>query len=44
MFVEGMINIGVYPKLASVLYAIIYVIIIYIPAYFLFKKKIFIKL
>ena len=44
MFVEGMINIGVYPKLASLFYAIIYVIIIYIPAYFLFKKKIFIKL
>ena len=44
MFVEGMINIGVYPKLASLFYAIIYVIIIYVPAYFLFKKKIFIKL
>jgi len=44
MFVESMINIGVYPKLASLLYAIIYVIIIYIPAYYLYKKKIFIKL
>ena len=44
IFVEGMINIGVYPKLASLFYAIMYVIIIYIPAYFLFKKKIFIKL
>ena len=44
MFVESMINIGVYPKLASLLYAIMYVIIIYIPAYYLYKKKIFIKL
>ena len=43
-FVESMINIGIYPKLASLLYAIIYVIIIYIPAYYLYKKKIFIKL
>ena len=44
IFVESMINIGVYPKLASLFYAIIYVIIIYIPAYYLYKKKIFIKL
>ena len=44
IFVDSMINIGVYPKLASLLYAIIYVIIIYTPAYYLYKKKIFIKL
>lgn len=43
-FVESLIDIGIYPKLASLLYAIIYVIIIYIPAYYLYKKKIFIKL
>ncbi len=38
------IDTGVYPKIASLLYAILYVFIIYIPAYYLFKKKIFIKL
>ena len=43
-FVDNLINIGVFPKLASLIYAIIYVMIIYIPAFYLFKKKIFIKL
>ena len=38
------INIGIYPKIASLLYAVIYVLIIYVPASYLFKKKIFIKL
>ena len=44
LFVDTLISIGVFPKLASLIYAIIYVMIIYIPAYYLFKKKIFIKL
>jgi predicted acyltransferase len=41
---EAMINIGISPKMASLMYAIIYVLILLIPAYILFKKKIFIKL
>ncbi len=32
------------PKFASMCYAIIYVMICFVPAYFLYKKKIFIKL
>jgi hypothetical protein len=39
-----LIGIGIFPKLASLLYAIIFVLIIYVPANYLFKKKIFIKL
>jgi len=44
VFVDTLIGIGIFPKLASLLYAIIFVLIIYIPANYLFKKKIFIKL
>ncbi|MDG1337636.1 MAG: hypothetical protein P8P23_02240, partial [Flavobacteriaceae bacterium] len=44
IFVDSLINIGIYPKIASLLYAVIYVLIIYVPASYLFKKKIFIKL
>ena len=44
IFVDTLISIGFFPKLASLIYAIIYVLIIYIPAYYLFKNKIFIKL
>jgi predicted acyltransferase len=43
-FMEGMTGIGVAPKLASFMYAIIYMLIIYVPAYILYKRKIFIKL
>jgi len=43
-FMEGMTGIGVSAKLASFLYAVIYMLIIYIPAYILYKRKIFIKL
>jgi predicted acyltransferase len=43
-FMEGMTEIGVDAKLASFLYAILYMLIIYIPAYILYRKKIFIKL
>ena len=44
IFVESLSNFGVYPKIASLLYAVIYVFIIYLPANYLFNKKIFIKL
>ena len=44
IFVNSLVDSGIYPKVASLLYAIMYVIIIYIPANYLFKKKIFIKL
>ena len=44
IFVNTFIDLGVFPKVASLLYALLYVFIIYIPAYYLFKKKIFIKL
>ena len=44
VFVDTLIGIGIFPKLASLLYATIFVLIIYIPANYLFKKKIFIKL
>lgn len=37
-------SIGVGAKLASMLYAILYVCVIFIPAYIMYKKKIFIKL
>ncbi|RPG65338.1 MAG: DUF1624 domain-containing protein [Flavobacteriaceae bacterium TMED42] len=43
-FVEQAINIGVAPKLASLLYALLYVLIIWIPTHQLYKRKIFIKL
>jgi len=44
LFVDTLISIGISSKLTSLLYAIIFVLIIYIPATYLFKKKIFIKL
>ena len=43
-FVQQAITIGVAPKLASLLYALFYVFIIWIPTYQLFKRKIYIKL
>jgi predicted acyltransferase len=43
-FMEGMTGIGIEAKFASFLYAIIYMLIIYIPAYILYQRKIFIKL
>lgn len=44
LFVNGAINIGIAPRLASFMYAVIYMLIIYIPAYLLYRRKIFIKL
>lgn len=43
LFMDNMTNIGVAPKLASLMYAVIYVLIIYIPTYFLYRKRIYIK-
>ena len=42
-FMEGLTGIGAHPKFASMLYAIIYMLIIFIPALILYRKKIFIK-
>ncbi len=43
MFMDAFTGIGFAPKFASFIYAVIYMFIIYIPAYLLYKKKIFIK-
>jgi predicted acyltransferase len=43
-FMESMTGIGLSGNLASFMYAIIYMLIIYIPTYILYRKKIFIKL
>jgi predicted acyltransferase len=43
-FMEQAITIGLTPKLASLIYALFYVFVIWIPTYQLFKRKIFIKL
>ncbi len=43
-FMEAMTGIGVPDKFASFIYAIMYMLIIYIPTYILYRKKIFIKL
>ncbi len=42
-WMDGLTSIGVAPKLASLLYAILYMLIIFVPSYYLYKKKIFIK-
>jgi len=44
VFMDSLTGIGIEAKLASLLYAIIFILICYIPAYILYKKKIFIKL
>ena len=43
-FVEQAIAMGIAPKLASLVYALLYVVIIWIPTHQLFKRKIYIKL
>lgn len=43
-FVEAFTGIGFAPKFVSMLYALLFVCINFIPAYILYKKKIFIKL
>ena len=41
---EGVTALGIAPKLASLLYALLYAGIIWLPAKFLYYKKIYIKL
>jgi predicted acyltransferase len=43
LWMDGLTAIGVSPKLASLGYAVLYMLIIYIPAYVLYRKRIFIK-
>lgn len=43
LFFNGLLSAGMVPELASFLWAITYTMICFIPAYILFKKKIFIK-
>ncbi len=43
LFFNGLVDIGMAPKLASALWAFLYMFICFIPAYILYKKKIFIK-
>jgi predicted acyltransferase len=43
LWMDGLSAAGMPPKLASFAYAIIYMLIIYIPAYVLYRKKIFIR-
>lgn len=42
-WMDGITGIGVTPKLASLGYAVLYMLVIYIPAYLLYRKKIFIR-
>ncbi len=44
LFMDGFIGMGMAPKMASFLYSIAFTLVCYIPAYILYKKKIFIKL
>ncbi len=44
LIMDGLTGIGFDPKLASLCYALLFTGICYIPAYILYKKKIFIKL
>ncbi len=43
LFFNGLVSAGMVPELASFLWAITYTMICFIPAYILYKKKIFIK-
>jgi predicted acyltransferase len=43
LWMDGLTAVGIAPKLASFGYAVFYMLIIYIPAWVLYKKKIFIK-
>lgn len=43
-FVEGFMNAGLEPRLASWFYALLFVVLNFIPAWMLYRKKIFIKL
>jgi predicted acyltransferase len=43
-FQEALTSAGVAPKVSSVLYATLFAAAVFVPAYLLFRKKIFIKL
>ncbi len=43
LFFNGLVDIGLAPKFVSLLWAILYCLVCFIPAYFMYKKKIFIK-
>jgi predicted acyltransferase len=43
-FMSGLTQVGFDPRFASMLYAIIYMLIIFIPALILYRKKIFIRI
>ncbi len=43
LWMDGLTGAGLPPKLASMMYAVIYMLIIYIPAYALYRKRIFLK-
>jgi predicted acyltransferase len=43
-FMSGLTPMGIDPRFASMLYAVIYMLIIFIPALILFRKKIFIRI
>jgi predicted acyltransferase len=43
LWMDVLTGIGIAPKLASFGYAVLYMLIIYIPAYVLYRKRIFIK-
>ncbi|HDS08251.1 MAG TPA: DUF5009 domain-containing protein [Bacteroides sp.] len=42
-FMSGLTPLGLDPRLVSLLYAVIYMLIIFLPALYLYRKKIFIK-
>ena len=44
IFMEGVTALGIAPKLASLLYALLYAGVIWLPAKYLYHKKIYIKL
>ena len=43
-FMNGLTNVGFDPRFASMLYAVIYMLIIFIPALIMYRKKVFIKI
>lgn len=43
LWMDGATGAGTPPRLASLLYAVMYMLIIYVPAWILYKKKIFLK-
>lgn len=44
MFMNGLINTGILPEIASLTWALFFVSICFIPVFILFKKKIFLKI